>query len=107
MKVINHNKGNYTYIHDCVCYGTIEMSLKEFIKAYDYLYTRYKKAKTYTETYTRDSLYNLFNTHKIREAIVNKSLDNICLGVCATEILFKKYKLPRYKKQNYLIVIKN
>lgn len=104
MKITNHNKGNYTFVSpsdSSVMYGTITMTRKEYERAIAFLKRRYGTAKRYNHTYIRDSLAHVFNwtlKHYPQE-------NRICLGVCATELLFKEYGLPRYKKQNYLIVI--
>lgn len=104
MKVINHQKGNYTFVSpsdSSVMYGTITMSAREWRSAVVYLKSRYTLAKRYTNTYVRDGLSHVFNwtlKHYPQDG-------RVCLGVTATELLFKKYKLPRYKRQNYVIVI--
>lgn len=100
MKIINHQKGNFSYCGESVMYGTIIMSQKEFCDVVGYLKQQYRYAKKHIKTYVRDSLY-----HTITYTLTKKE-NPVCLGVCATELLFKKYKLPRYKKQNYQIVIK-
>ena len=104
MKVTNHNKDNYTFVSasdSSVMNGTIEMSKKEFDNAIAFLKRRYGIAKRYNHTYIRDSLSHVFNW-TLKHYPKDK---RICLGVCATELIFKQYNLPRYKKQNYVIVI--
>jgi len=104
MKITNHNKGNYTFDDSCdgsVMYGTIKMTRKEFDNAIEFLKSRWRKSTKNTETYTRDALNHVFNW-----TIPNHGKDRrICLGVVATKLIFEHYKLPRYKKQNYVIDI--
>ena len=105
MKIINHNKGNYTFVSpsdSSVMYGTIEMNQEEFENAIAFLKKRYGIAKRYCHTYVRDSLAHVF-TWTLKHYPQN---GRISLGVCATELLFKHFDLPRYKKQNYVIIIK-
>jgi hypothetical protein len=114
MQVINHHDGNYTYADptdSSVMYGTIKMNLGEFTDALFYLEDEYKRAKRQTNTYIRDGLSHLFNytlSQWAKRKAENRYPDCnncVCLGMTATELLFKKYNLPRYKRHNYLIVI--
>lgn len=102
MKVTNHQKGNFTYCGSSVMYGTIEMTQKEWLCALAYLKKCYTKAKAQCDTYIRDSLSHVFN-YTLPNTVSDAP---VCVGVCATELLFKHYGLERYKKQNYQIVIK-
>lgn len=93
-------------------YGTIFMTPKEYQKVLTFLKARYIKAKEKGETYIRDSLSHYFSgTYGDKDTTPKKDCilsthNSICLGVCATELIFKKYKLPRYKRQNYQIIVK-
>lgn len=105
MKVTNHQQGNYTFVSredSNVMYGTIEMSRKEFTEAITYL-GRVKGATK--NTYVRDSLGHLFS-YTLPSFSKRYPSNRISLGVCATDLVFKKYKLSRYKRQNYVVVIK-
>lgn len=99
MKVTNHQKGNFSYLDSSVMYGTIEMSHKEWVESVKYLRRVYANAKRNRNTYKRDSLSQLFNWNLPKHA----QDQYICLGICATELLFKRFNLPRYKRQNYQI----
>jgi hypothetical protein len=113
MKIQNHNAGNYFFTSQgdsSVMYGTITMTQAEYNDAIKYLQGVYKRTKN---TYIRDSLAHVFNwTLKKRGDYhmeffrQNSSGESVSLGVCATELLFKRYKLPRYKRQNYRIVVR-
>lgn len=96
MKLINHNKNNSYDIDTYVMRGTIEMTHKEYVKAYLWLWGQYQKAIKNVETYKRDGLSSLHD-------IENETL--FCLGVTATSLLAKKYHLKGYKDQNYGIKI--
>lgn len=113
MKVKNHHDGNYTFVYpsdSTVIYGTIEMSQIEYDQCIKYL----KRVRTNTKnTYIRDSLHHVFtytlpqHRKRVQEKRYPYIFDSrISLGVCATELIFKKFELPRYKRQNYMIVIK-
>lgn len=104
MKITNHHKGNFTYVDEddsSVMYGTIEMSRDEFNDAIEFLRLQKQIATKRIDTYTRDALNHVFSwtlphyQHKRR----------MCLGIRATELIFKHYGLPRYKMQNYVIQI--
>lgn len=107
MKIKNYIKGNYRYCGEGVMYGEIKMTSHEFVEVIEYLKIAYHSAQMTCETYTRDSLAHVFD-YSLREAQIEKDIPMsmpVCLGVCATEIIFKKYNLPRYKRQNYQIII--
>ncbi len=102
MKIVNHQKGKYTFDdtnNGSVMYGSIYMSEKEFDDVVKFLRRRYAIAKRYNQTYKRDSL-----SHALDWTLKQHGSDKrICLGVCATELIFERYNLPRYKRQNYVI----
>lgn len=89
MKIINHNKNNYTYDNSgSVIRGTIEVTkdewniIKEYLrnspsKSFDYMDIALERAEI--------SYYDIFYS----------------LGVTPTEMIFKHFNLPRYKRQNY------
>ena len=99
MKVKNYNKGNYLDIFDCVVYGEIKMTQKEW-----------KEAKTYLLKCKSDSWYksilkeDLNKEDKYAQLYDNK-YDWRNIRVSYTQKLFEKYNLPRYKQQNYVIKI--
>lgn len=95
MKLINHNKNNTYDIETYVMRGTIQMTSKEWKKSYLWLWGQYQKAIKDIETYKRDGLSSLKSDKGL--------LFNI--GVVATSLLVKKYKLNNYKNQNYGIEI--
>lgn len=90
MRVTNHQKENYTTVpgSSSIMRGTITMSLAQYNEAKQYL----QKSKTAK------------HQHIYWPATQNQSF---CIGVHNTQMLFKKYHLPRYKDQNYRIVINN
>jgi len=97
MKLTNHNNNNAYEVDDAIMRGTIEMTAKEWTKTYLWLWEQYQKAITDIDTYKRDNLSSLKNeTGRI-----------FCLGITATKLIAKKYKLNNYKDQNYAIKIKN
>ena len=105
MKATNHHKDNYTFDDSndgSVMNGTIYMTTKEYHKVLEYLRKAYTNAKAKNNTYIRDGLSHVFNWTLVKRL----NLKRICLGVTATELIFKHYKLPRYKRQNYVIEIK-
>lgn len=115
MQVINHHDGNYTFADptdSSVMYGTIKMTRDEFTDVIFFLEDEYKKAKRLTSTYIRDGLSHVFNytlpayAKRKKENRYPQHNNCVCLGVTATEIIFKHWNLPRYKKQNYVIIIK-
>lgn len=104
MKATNHHKDNYTYddtSSGSVMNGTIKMTRKEYKDAIAFLKNEYKKAKQYNYTATRDGLMHTIDW------VLNRYGDKrrICLGVTATELIFRRYRLPNYKRQNYVIEI--
>lgn len=105
MKAINHQKNNYTYDGSnsgSVMNGTLYMSKKEWNRVVKYLGGQYKKAVKNSDTYIRDGL-----GHALSWNIPKHSGEkSFCIGVTATELIFKHYNLPRYKRQNYQIIIK-
>lgn len=97
MRVTNYHRNNYRYIGDTVVRGSIKMTFEEFLEAEKYLKKEYQKAEKNNDTYIRDNLH------------YTKLLpDNgkVVMGVTATELVFKRYKLPRYKQQNYVWEVK-
>ncbi len=96
MKIKNYNKGNYLPAFDCVIYGHIEMTWKEWLEA-----------STYLMRATKDRFYrNLLKEDIVREdKYLGRNWRNV--RTTATELLFKRYNLPRYKRQNYAIKIIN
>lgn len=105
IKVINHQKNNYTYDSSnsgSVMNGTIFMTKREWEKCKDIICKAYGKAKRYNHTYERDGL-----AHAISYYIPHhEKAPSFCIGVTATEVIFKAFNLPRYKRQNYQIIIK-
>lgn len=103
MKVINYNQKNKNYLSafDCVIYGYIEMTPQEW-----------KDACTYLKRAIKDKFYKKLLCEDIDREDINlsKFYSRKCIWrnvrVTATELLFKKYNLPRYKRQNYAIRIK-
>ena len=95
MKLKNHNKNNTYEIDSYVMRGTIEMSPSEWQKSYLYLWEQYKKAIKSIDTYKRDSLSSLKKDTGLLFSV----------GILATQLIVKKYKLKNYKDQNYGIQI--
>jgi len=97
MKLKNRHQNNFFEVDTYIMRGTIEMTAKEWQKSYLWLWGQYQKAIKDIETYKRDSLSSL----KKEQGKV------FCIGVLATSLLAKKYKLVRYNKGiNYAIIIK-
>lgn len=96
MKVTNYQIDNYRYIGDVVVRGSIKMTFDEFIEIEKYLKDKYQKALKDGDTYIRDEL-------KYTKLLPDNG--KVVMGVTATELVFKKYKLPRYKKQNYVWMV--
>ena len=96
MKLINHKKDNAYDIDTYVMRGTIEMTQKEYAKAFLFLRAKYHKAVKNCDTYVRDSLSSLD---------MFRGTGYISLGVCATSLIAKKYGLKNYKDINYGIKI--
>jgi len=102
MKVKNYNQGNYLSAFDCIIYGHIEMTQKEW-----------KEACTYLMRATKDPFYK----RMLKEDILKEDRNLVAytkdgknwrnVRVTATQLLFKKYNLPRYKQKNYAIKIIN
>mgnify|MGYP000228438621 CR=1 FL=1 len=94
MKITNFNKGNYQYIGTGseVYYGKIEMTLKEYTEVIKYL----NRAKN---TGFRDLNKDTKNKQEFKNGF------DVGLGVSRTEQIFKKYNLPRYKRQNYYLSV--
>jgi hypothetical protein len=98
MKVKNYNKGNYIGAFDCVLYGEILMTWKEWMAATAYLLR---------------SGGDVLEKKMLREDILRKDTylhddKNITwrnIRVTYTAKLFKHFNLPRYKRQNYVIKI--
>lgn len=101
MRLTNHQKDNSYTIDTYVMRGTITMSLSEYKDAVEYLKRTYTRAVKLCDTYTRDSLspFSFYYGH------IEKPIKPVCFGVCATQLLVTKYRLPNYKDQNYGIVI--
>lgn len=96
MQLKNRQKNNFFYVDDAVMRGTIEMTSQEWQKCYLWLWGQYQKAIKDIETYKRDSLASL-----------KKDKGRIfCIGVLATQLIVKKYKLKNYRDVNYAIIIK-
>ena len=106
MKLINHQKGNYTYDDTrdgSVMYGTIYMTGAQFHESIKALKRAYTRAVRDCNTSIRDGLSHVFNHTLVKHADARR----ICLGVTATSLLALKWNLPRYKSnQNYVIEIK-
>jgi hypothetical protein len=102
MKTINHNYNNsYTLPNEStIIRGTIYMTEDELQKAFIYLTKEYEKAKIKGNTAIRDGLSSLKN-----KKYTHQNINHFCLGITATQLLFKKHNLPRYKQQNYAIKI--
>ena len=83
MQVINHQQVNYKLLKDSstIYRGTIIMTKKEYQDMWLYFQNQFIAPMIPT-------LYKSFG-----------------LGVTATEMIFERYNLPRYKKQNYLIKV--
>lgn len=97
MKLNNHSGNNVYDINTYVMRGTITMTPGELEEVVSYLKKEYKRAKQRANTYIRDSLY------KFENRIIGKSFS---LGVTASRLIANKYKLEKYKNQNYGIRIK-
>ena len=98
MKVVNHNKNNFYHDSDgFVIRGTIYMNWAEYGQAEKMLTEKYEKAKKHNDTYIRDSLSYI-------RFIDDNGLVN--MGVTATQLVFYAFNLPRYKHQNYMVVVK-
>lgn len=95
MKLINHKQNNSYNINTYIMRGTIEMTPKEWLKAYMYLWGQWQKAIKDIDTYKRDGLSSLDT----------KKEQLFSIGVSATSLLVKKYHLKGYKNQNYGIKI--
>lgn len=96
MKLTNHQKNNFYDVDTSVMRGTISMTPNEYKKVYAYLCDQYQKAVKSIDTYKRDNLSSLKKeTNKL-----------FCLGVVATALIAKKWKLKRYNNGiNYGIKI--
>ncbi len=98
MKAINHNKNNF--YHDkngFVIRGTIYMNLAEYRQTEEMLTQKYENAKEHNDTYVRDSLsYKRFIDDN----------GQVNMGVTATQLIFCCFNLPRYKHQNYMVMVK-
>ncbi|MBP9771430.1 MAG: hypothetical protein KBD16_00685 [Candidatus Pacebacteria bacterium] len=102
MKLINHHKGNFTFDdshNGSVMYGTIYVTESEFADIVKRIKRSYRDAVRSCSTHRRDAL-----SHVISWTLRNHGNDKrLCLGVTATALIAKWYKLPRYKHQNYVI----
>ncbi len=102
MKLVNHHKDNYTFDDSndgSVMNGTIYVTESEYADIVRRIKASYRVAVKSSTTYRRDSL-----AHVINWTFRNHGNDKrLCLGVTATELIAKWYKLPNYKKQNYVI----
>lgn len=115
MQVINHHQGNYTFADltsSSVMYGTIKVTPKEFASIVTFLWKKYAQAEKSANTYVRDGLNHCLNyslpqwEKRKKQNRYPQHNNRVCLGVTATELIFEQWNLPRYKKQNYVIVIK-
>jgi hypothetical protein len=96
MNIKNHKKDNgYNLKDGSYMRGTITMTSKEWQKAYLWLWGQYQKAIKDIDTYKRDSLASL----------KKDSGQVFSIGITATSLLAKRYKLSNYKNQNYAIKI--
>lgn len=93
MTIRNYKRGNALYAFDCVIYGHIEMTWREWLDASRYLLRA--KCLSYKD--------DIIRTDKYLETSKKWTWRNV--RVNATERLFKHYNLPRYKRQNYAIKI--
>jgi hypothetical protein len=106
MKVKNYNKGNYTSAFDCVIYGEIEMTWKEWMKASSYLLRSggdMLEKRMLREDITRIDKY--LETPIWTAPTKQKNVTYRNIRVTYTQKLFKHFNLPRYKQQNYVIKI--
>jgi hypothetical protein len=105
MKIKNFIKGNYRYMPDevdtggSVYYGKIEMTYPEFVEAVKYL-MRVRIGASYDwALYKRLLKEDLQRKGKIKNGFI------CAIRVPATLKLVEKYKLARYKTQNYYLEI--
>lgn len=105
MKIKNFNKGNYTYMPNevngsgSVYYGRIEMTYPEFVKVVKYL-MRARLGASYEQRFYKKMLReDLQRKAKVKGGFICK------VRVFATEKLVEKFKLERYKRQNYYLQV--
>lgn len=106
MKIKNFIKGNYTYMPDVidksgtVYYGKITMNYDEYRKAVKYL-VRARIGYSYNWEFNKRLLLEDLE----RKASVKGNGFILAIRVPATEKLVEKFKLDRYKKQNYYLEV--
>ncbi len=98
MKVINHYKPQHAF--DCVIYGTIEVNQIEWQEIKAYL----KRQNFIGELWLQKIVRERMETQS-KNALNFYGENLYCLGVTPTKRVFEKYKLPRYKHQNYQIKV--
>ena len=105
MKVINHNQGNYHFCDSdsAVMYGTIEMTRDEWIGVYYYLRTLYFQLSQ--NEHNNDDYYTKISLEAHGQPLDVAAGKHFSLGVSPTRRIFEAFSLPRYKHQNYSIVI--
>lgn len=108
MQLKNHNKENhYTINNDSsVMRGTIEMNRKEYARAIIFIQNEYAKATKKINTAIRDGLATALIHHR-EDYMAPIGSNFVCLGVTATALIAKRYKLSNYKNVNYAIKITN
>lgn len=101
MKLINHNKDNYTYFADCVIRGTITLTQAELDQATKHLFK--------TRKWVDDRNYATFYKKILREDLKRKTIIKngylINIRVSATKGLVEFLGLPNYKLNNYQIEV--
>lgn len=99
MKIINYNYG-YSNFFDCSLHGKIIMTKREWEKALLFLF---RGAKRWLPSYPW--VKNVLKSD-IKRFIKTKMGNIFNIRVPATETIAEKYKLKRYKRGNYIIVVK-
>lgn len=105
MQLKNHYEKNEYNLEDGTrIKGTIVMSFEEYKKVILFIEKEYQKAVKKIDTYKRDSLGVSLAKEKKRMKTLGRY---VCLGIEATKLIVKKYKLEKYKGQNYAVLITN
>jgi hypothetical protein len=100
MKIINYDYGYNNYF-DCSIHGKIIMDKKEWGEAISFLL---RGAKRWLPSYPY--IKNILKEDIKRSiSVKNGKLYNV--RVSATEVIAEKYNLKKYKRGNYVILVKN
>ncbi|MES2409545.1 MAG: hypothetical protein V4509_04595 [Patescibacteria group bacterium] len=100
MQVKNYIKGNYIDAFNCVIYGEIKMTWSEWWTLQHYLYRA--GGNMFEKKMLREDMRR---PDKYLEDGKGTTYRNI--RVTYTKKVFDHYKLPRYKRQNYILKITN